>query len=307
VLAWTLLLGHVVRRVQPLVPEEDDAKDRFNRLLQGFGFSSRLGDQPAGGSQQSFIEILNTVATAPGTAPGLTEDGRTERTTTLRGQGSRTFGRPEEGRAGSALAFTPRLEAGRDRGRGGAVDSVPVPPAVPESSAAVPQSPAAVTQLPPAVTQSPPVVSLFPALEPAPRLVLETRPSEADPAILSPSSSSGRGQGGPALTSGRQTDRGRPVSSSSDANNNGRDFLPQLEAQRRGNNNRGRAGPREREESSPPLRPPAGRQRPAAGAEEGRAAASLALQDQRRGREPPGRGCLSLTVSQDLFMTCLLT
>ena len=128
VVVWSLVLSHLAALVHPLtVPEEANPRNRFNQLLQGFGFSSRLADRAGDSQQQEFKEVssadhplINSRAATQ--IPARKNNGPQAAGGSLRGQeavrGSTSLTpQLEGGRTAAVPLFTPRIQAEREAGR----------------------------------------------------------------------------------------------------------------------------------------------------------------------------------------------
>ena len=128
VVVWSLVLSHLAALVHPLtVPEEANPRNRFNQLLQGFGFSSRLADRAGASQQQEFKEVSSADhplinSRAASQIPARTNNGPQAARGSLRGQeavrGSTSLTpQLEGGRTAAVPLFTPRIQAEREAGR----------------------------------------------------------------------------------------------------------------------------------------------------------------------------------------------
>jgi hypothetical protein len=88
----TILLLYLSGLARPLVPEAavEDPRDRFNRILQGFGFSSSRLEDTKSRTEQSFIEVVNN------DAPLFASGGDNSKPVLARSG-------PQEGRVGSGV------------------------------------------------------------------------------------------------------------------------------------------------------------------------------------------------------------
>ena len=128
VVVWSLVLSHLAALVHPLtVPEEANPRNRFNQLLQGFGFSSRLADRAGDSQQQEFKEVSSADhplinSRAASQIPARKNNGPQAAGGSLRGQeavrGSTSLTpQLEGGRTAAVPLFTPRIQAEREAGR----------------------------------------------------------------------------------------------------------------------------------------------------------------------------------------------
>ena len=128
VVVWSLVLSHLAALVHPLtVPEEANPRNRFNQLLQGFGFSSRLADRAGDSQQQEFKEVSSADhplinSRAASQIPARKNNGPQAAGGSLRGQeavrGSTSLTPQLEGvRTAAVPLFTPRIQAEREAGR----------------------------------------------------------------------------------------------------------------------------------------------------------------------------------------------
>jgi hypothetical protein len=380
--AWIAVILLLVDLASTLDTEEgeEDPRDRFNRLLQGFGFTSRLGDSPGSGSsqQQQFTEVsrpdqplLNSRA-SPGSGSSqqqlFTEVSRPDQpllnsraspgsgssqqqqfteaslldqpllnSRASPGSGSQQqqftevsrpsrVGQQGQTEPSSAAAlpavvnkiavpiFTPRIQAEREGGRGGAAltaatDSTTAvvrkiavvrksvvkspPPAVigaENAAAGTPSQPSAPGPL--AGSAAPRAQSTVPLT--AAQSAAAARPfavslAAADIPVASPSLTSD------SVTTTTDSRKEQEGQSGSNKNlgfisparkiNIGQDFIPQLERERQGEGqeagiSRGGQQGRPQERSNQPAGRQGGGRSPVS---------SLVIQDQRRGREPVGR------------------
>ena len=310
VVVWSLVLSHLAALVHPLtVPEEANPRDRFNQLLQGFGFSSRLADRAGASQQQEFKEVSSADhplinSRAASQFPARTNNGPQAARGSLRGQeavrGSTSLTpQLEGGRTAAVPLFTPRIQAEREAGRSERGRAA-VTADAPAAAAAVVGLPAAAVPVA--------ALSLNPQTGRGLDATRQLTPGTIPLAEESSASTSTRQQTSqgldlpvPPVRVVRKKRPGAVVVPSDQRVNNAVDFVPKIEGlatggqqgqkegqtvpvQQLDRQGQGLAAGRQQGQNEGQASPvqQTGRQGP------GRTAVSVAAQDQRRGRDPPG-------------------